>query len=290
MRWPAVLDGHADSGCERYRPLLGSGGCSTYPYEEHLMPSVTYPDAVESYLAGYRSAATVAAYRCDLSLWQRHCDHQDLDPLGGVVRADLERYARRLEHDGRAPATVARRLAILVGFYRWCADEQLIVHCPALNICDAPAARVNRPGSGSHVPSWPTGSTPVSRHDEWFNLDDVQLNVRPEQQPRPPILLGGMWPATSPVDRAVRWDGYVPYWPGLGEGRDDSIEEGARERELRELLAYYHEQGGDGIVLLPRLSRFGSEYDELCAQLGADWLLTCDPLDVEAVRAGPPRR
>jgi alkanesulfonate monooxygenase SsuD/methylene tetrahydromethanopterin reductase-like flavin-dependent oxidoreductase (luciferase family) len=128
----------------------------------------------------------------------------------------------------------------------------------------------------------------VTRHDEWFALDAVQLNVRPEQEPRPPILLGGTWPATSPVDRAARWDGYMPYWPGLAEGLDDSIEEGAREGELHELLAYYREQGGDGVVVLPKMSRYGSEYDELCEQLGADWLLTCDPLDVEAVRAGPP--
>ena len=82
------------------------------------MSTVTFPVAVESYLAGYSSDATVAAYRCDLTLWQRHCDQHDLDPLGEVVRADLERYARQLEHDGHAPATVARRLATLVGFYR----------------------------------------------------------------------------------------------------------------------------------------------------------------------------
>jgi hypothetical protein len=80
----------------------------------------------------------------------------------------------------------------------------------------------------------------------------------------------------------------MPYWPGLAEGRDDSVEEGARAGELRELLAYYREQGGDGVVVLPRMSRYGSEYDELCEQVGADWLLTCDPLDLEAVRAGPP--
>lgn len=128
----------------------------------------------------------------------------------------------------------------------------------------------------------------VTRHDAWFDLDGVQLNVRPEQQPRPPILLGGMWPAASPVDRAARWDGCMPTWPGLAEGRDERIEEGARARELQELLAYYREQGGDGVVVLPRVSRFGSGYDELCTQLGADWLLTCDPLDLDAVRAGPP--
>ncbi len=36
------------------------------------MPSFTFPAAVESYLAGYSSAATVTAYRCDLALWQRY--------------------------------------------------------------------------------------------------------------------------------------------------------------------------------------------------------------------------
>lgn len=128
----------------------------------------------------------------------------------------------------------------------------------------------------------------VTTHDEWFDLDEVALNARPTQQPRPPILLGGTWPATAPVDRAANWDGYMPYWPGLGEGRDDSIEEGQRDRELRELVAHYRERGGEGTVVLPRLSRFGPEYDGLCVELGAEWLLTCDPLDIDEVRAGPP--
>ncbi len=48
--------------------------------------------------------------------------------------ADLERYARRVEHEGRAPATVARRLATRVCFYRWGADERVIDHCPALSL------------------------------------------------------------------------------------------------------------------------------------------------------------
>ena len=60
-------DGHGEIGRERYRPSRATGGCFSYPYEEHLMPPVTYPDVVESYLAGYSSAATVAAYRCDLA-------------------------------------------------------------------------------------------------------------------------------------------------------------------------------------------------------------------------------
>jgi hypothetical protein len=35
--------------------------------------TVTFPAAVESYLAGYSSAATVTAYRCDLNLWLPTC-------------------------------------------------------------------------------------------------------------------------------------------------------------------------------------------------------------------------
>ena len=124
----------------------------------------------------------------------------------------------------------------------------------------------------------------VTRHDDWFDLVDVQLNVTCAQQPRTPILLGGSWPATAPVDRAARWDGYLPEWPGM---YPDS-EEGALEDGLRELMAYYRDQGGDGTVLVPRLSRYGEEYDELCVELGVDWVLTCDPLDLEGVRAGPP--
>lgn len=123
----------------------------------------------------------------------------------------------------------------------------------------------------------------VTRHDEWFELEEVALNVRPVQQPRPQLLLAASWPATKPVERAARWDGYMPQWPGM-YGHD------ARQlgSELRELLAYYRDRGGDGIVLVPRLARYGPTYDDLVAELGVDWVLTCDDLDTDSVRAGPP--
>ena len=76
----------------------------------------------------------------------------------------------------------------------------------------------------------------------------------------------------------------MPYWPGM----DAESDEGAVESELRELLAHYHGHGGDGIVVVPRLARFGSAYDELLIELGVDWVLTCDDLDADALRAGPP--
>lgn len=123
----------------------------------------------------------------------------------------------------------------------------------------------------------------VTRHDDWFDLEDVSINVQPIQQPRPPFLLGGSWPARAPVDRAARWDGYMPEWPGMYTDAED----GALTSELRALIGYYRANGGDGIVLVPRLSRYGDEYDDLCAELGIDWLLHCDDLDAEALRAGP---
>lgn len=128
----------------------------------------------------------------------------------------------------------------------------------------------------------------VTRHDDWFDLEEVQLNVAPVQEPRPPILLASSWPAAAPLRRAARWDGTLPFWPGLSEGRDDSIAAGSNERELRELLGIYRDAGGNGLVVLPRLSHLAPAHDELCAELGADWLVTCDPLDLDGVRQGPP--
>ena len=127
--------------------------------------------------------------------------------------------------------------------------------------------------------------TLVKYGDRLDDLDGVSLNVRPVQQPRPPILLGGSWPARAPVERAARWDGYLPEWPGMYPDAED----GALADELRALHGAYRELGGDGIVLVPRLARYGPDYDELCGELGVHWVLTCDPLDAAGVAAGPPR-
>jgi len=123
----------------------------------------------------------------------------------------------------------------------------------------------------------------VTRHDDWFDLEAVALNVFPVRRPRPPLLLAASWPATRPVERATRWDGYMPQWPAMYADDGEAL-----ESELRELLAHYRGQGGDGIVVVPRLTRFGSTYDELLVELGVDWVLTCDDLDTDALRAGPP--
>ena len=128
----------------------------------------------------------------------------------------------------------------------------------------------------------------VTRHDDWFDLDEVALGVRALQEPRPPILIGCNWPAPAPMRRAARWDGAMPYWPGLGEGADPDVEEGARDRELRALLDVYRDDGGDGIVVAPTSARHGPEFTALCEELGVQWMLHCDPFDVDGVRGWSP--
>ncbi|HEX6299664.1 MAG TPA: site-specific integrase [Acidimicrobiia bacterium] len=49
-------------------------------------------------------------------------------------RAHIELFARWLEANGRARATVARRLSTITGFYRYCVEEQLIPRSPAVHI------------------------------------------------------------------------------------------------------------------------------------------------------------
>lgn len=97
----------------------------------HLSGAV---EAVSAFLGGYAAASTRAAYSSDLKLWICHCDDRRIDPLSGVSRTDIERYARGIERDGLAPATVGRRVGSIAAFYRWCADEQLIGHSPAVNL------------------------------------------------------------------------------------------------------------------------------------------------------------
>jgi site-specific recombinase XerD len=95
---------------------------------------------IEMFLGGYRAASTRAAYRCDLSLWMRHCRAVSVDPLA-LRRSDIEGYARTLESRGLTPATVSRRLSTLTGFYRWAADDGLVESNPAQAVA-IPGGRV----------------------------------------------------------------------------------------------------------------------------------------------------
>jgi site-specific recombinase XerD len=51
-----------------------------------------------------------------------------------IKRAHIELFARSLEQEGKARATVARRLSTVAGFYRYCVEEQLIAVSPAIHV------------------------------------------------------------------------------------------------------------------------------------------------------------
>ena len=105
-----------------------------------FVPAVVSPDfdsfavrqAIAGFLAGYRDT-TRQAYSLDLRQWLRWCDDHDLKVFE-VRRAHIELFGRSLEQDGKARATVARRLSTVAGFYRYCFEEQLITRSPAAHV------------------------------------------------------------------------------------------------------------------------------------------------------------
>jgi hypothetical protein len=42
---------------------------------------------------------------------------------------------------------------------------------------------------------------------------DAEMLPASVQRPRPPIWVGGIWPHRRPLERARRWDGYIPIGP-----------------------------------------------------------------------------
>ncbi len=88
--------------------------------------------AVTGFLAGY-SGLTRDAYALDLRQFHRWCSSHGLG-LFAVRRTHIELFARWLEAEGKAKATVARRLSTTSMFYRFCEQEQLIDHSPAVHI------------------------------------------------------------------------------------------------------------------------------------------------------------
>jgi hypothetical protein len=105
-----------------------------------LVPAVVTPDfdsfAVRQAIAGFLAEygdATRDAYSLDLRQWLGWCTSHELNVFG-VKRAHIELFARSLEQDGKARATVARRLSTIAGFYRYSVEEQLIPVSPAVHV------------------------------------------------------------------------------------------------------------------------------------------------------------
>lgn len=100
-------------------------------------------DFLAQYLA---SPNTYQAYRTDLGDYLQFCAERDLDPLT-ASRADVAGYLQRLQQSGRSPATLARRLVTLRGFYDLAMAEYGAASSPVTRI------RMRRPRSQSRLPS-----------------------------------------------------------------------------------------------------------------------------------------
>ena len=79
----------------------------------------------------------------------------------------------------------------------------------------------------------------VNHHGDHYRVDDVTLLPATVQRPRPPVWIAGYWPRKPPIRRAARWDGAVPLFRSANHGEAPPVE------ELRELVAFLHDQRGD---------------------------------------------
>jgi len=100
---------------------------------------------VLGWLAGKRSEHTRAAYARDIGItpqqrasrapsWLTWCWAQGVDPVTGVTGLHVARYAHRLEAAGLSPASTARKLAAVSGWYAWLARRGHISTSPAAGL------------------------------------------------------------------------------------------------------------------------------------------------------------
>ena len=88
---------------------------------------------VAGWLLGYPSLHTRRAYGRDLDGFVRWCTELGVDLLA-ASRVHIDAWARHLaEVDGRAAATVARKLAAVTAFYRYLVLEEVLVANPGVH-------------------------------------------------------------------------------------------------------------------------------------------------------------
>jgi integrase/recombinase XerD len=113
-----------------------------------LVPAAADTDPVTrlvlGWLAGKRSANTRIAYGRDIGIirrrggrapsWLAWCQAERVHPVTGVTGLHVALYARRLEAAGLSPASAARKLAAVSGWYAWLARRGHISANPAADI------------------------------------------------------------------------------------------------------------------------------------------------------------
>ncbi len=83
-----------------------------------------------AYLARFKGQSRIHT-ESDLRCYVAWCEERRLDPLA-AQRPHVERYVRWMQEVRRyKPATVSRRMTVVVSFYRTCVIDDLLEHSPA---------------------------------------------------------------------------------------------------------------------------------------------------------------
>lgn len=131
----------------------------------------------------------------------------------------------------------------------------------------------------------------VNHEGEHYQLQDVALLPTPVQQPRIPVVVGGLWPKRPAVRRGARWDGIMTHFPGDGVLPANAV---SAEQHATEMIGYYRSirpQGGE-IFLPANPEGRPADWVGLAADLGATWLYTAKhhgswSLDLDKIGEGP---
>ncbi|MDD6087698.1 MAG: tyrosine recombinase XerC [Desulfovibrionaceae bacterium] len=130
------------------------------------------PDTAERFLDHLRfqkgySPATLASYRCDLTLFERwlRTTGKTLTCPEKVVKQDLQAFSASLYREGRARSSIARMLSVLRSFFRAIVAEGIIDQNPAERI---------------HNPKQPVRNPGTIGIDQVFALLDVPAKPDPE--------------------------------------------------------------------------------------------------------------
>jgi site-specific recombinase XerD len=139
MAAPAVV-AYSRTGITGYPEHDPASGPSAAP--ELTSPIRSAGELAAAFLAGY-GPATCEAYARDLRAWGDYLAGLGVEVLA-AHRVHVDAWTRQAEEDGTAPATIARRLSALSGFYAYALDEGLTAR--------SPVARVRRPRVSDESP------------------------------------------------------------------------------------------------------------------------------------------